>query len=66
MLCTRESFPKLTFTAALYVTEVHVEKMACIFEMITTHCAEVDRCSMAFGSPSFSLLLTSLPRSASL
>lgn len=32
--------------------------MACIFEMITTHCAEADSCSMASGSPSFSLLLT--------
>lgn len=32
--------------------------MACILEMVTTHCADVDRCSMEFGSPSFSLLLT--------
>lgn len=37
--------------------ELCMEKMACIFEIITTHCAELDRCSVVFGFPFFSLLL---------
>lgn len=35
-----------------------MEKMPCIFEVITTHCAEADSCSMASGSPSLSCSLS--------
>lgn len=37
--------------------ELYVKKIACIFEVITTCCAELDRCSVVFGFPFFSLLL---------
>lgn len=38
--------------------ELYVKKIACIFEVITTCCAELDRCSVVFGFPFFSLLLS--------
>lgn len=39
------------------VFEFHVKEIACAFEVTAAHCAELDRCSVVFRFPFFSLLL---------
>lgn len=54
----KKSSQNESFCGKVVFIELHVKKIACIFEVITRHCAELDRGSVVFGFPFFSLLLT--------
>lgn len=56
-LATDRRLLKLYLCSKGVFIESHVKEIACVFEVIAALCAELDRCSVVFRFPFFSLLL---------